>query len=223
MKRKSCLAALLFVIAAALVSCGGNEVTTPSEISSTQAEPEVLTLPSQLECGLTVDSLFQYSGLNPDCNEEEEEDIASLQITNTTGKYVEHAQLHAVLTDGTKLQFVLQDIPADGVVYAFDTANAVCATGQEIAQLDAEIAFGEEASRMEDSVQIRETEMQIELTNISSTDLEGLTVTYHNMLDGIMFGGTAYSQEADIPAGESTILDAWECYMGGVQTVCVSQ
>ena len=228
MKTKICSAVLAFAAAAALAACGGAAAPAPQSpaqpaASASQAEPEFIALPARMECGLTVDALFQYSGLNPDCGDEENDDIASLQITNTTGKYVQTAHISVALPDGTVLNFVLQDIPADSVVYAFDTANTACAAGPEIAQLEAEVSFCEEASLMEAALTVTDTEMVVELGNKTNADLNGLTVTYHSMLDDIIFGGTAYTQQADIPAGQTTALEAWECYLGSVRTVRVAQ
>ena len=73
---------------------------------------------------LQVDSLFQYSGINPDCDGEMGDDIAALQVTNLSDRFVERAELTATLLDGTGLNFVITNVPAGQTVLAFAVDNA---------------------------------------------------------------------------------------------------
>ena len=61
---------------------------------------------------LQVDSLFQYSGINPDAQNAECEDVASIQMKNNSEQYLESAEISVELTDGSAYSFTVQDIPS---------------------------------------------------------------------------------------------------------------
>ena len=84
------------------------EQTAPTEPPETIPE----LFPMELEGGcLTVHSLFPYSGMNPDAGLEFGENIAGLQLTNTSDEHISLAELTAVLDDGTELCFRVEDLP----------------------------------------------------------------------------------------------------------------
>ena len=90
----------------------------------TDAADEGLAFPYLLEEEqIQVDSLFQYSGINPDAENAECEDVAAIQMKNNSEQYLESAEVSVELSDGTAYSFVVQDIPAGKSVIAFESGN----------------------------------------------------------------------------------------------------
>ena len=77
------------------------EETEPSEETDTGLEFPYLLDDDKIQ----IDSLFQYSGINMDAQNEECEDVASLQLKNNSDQYLEKAEISVELTDGTAFSF----------------------------------------------------------------------------------------------------------------------
>lgn len=109
------------------------EETEPSEETDTGLEFPYLLDDDKIQ----IDSLFQYSGINMDAQNEECEDVASLQLKNNSDQYLEKAEISVELTDGTAFSFEVEDIPAGKSVMAFDTANTAYDGKTGVALIDA--------------------------------------------------------------------------------------
>lgn len=148
-------AALLAVIALAAVifsAAGGrpseNGEGTGSASSSPLAFP--YTLP---EDGLEINALFSSGIMNPDGGNMPVEGLASLEVTNTSGRYLTGAAFTVTLEDGTVLRFQVNDLPAGERVIAFSTDNAVY-DGAACAAIAAETEFADGGQLMEGSVSV---------------------------------------------------------------------
>ena len=102
--------------------------TQPAETRPAETEPEQTVAPTEapeifpvlLEDGmLTVQSMFQFSGMNPDADLQFGENIAGLQLVNTSDRHLTVAELAAVLEDGTILSFRAEDVAPGMTVMAF--------------------------------------------------------------------------------------------------------
>ena len=172
---------------------------------------------------IQVDSLFQYSGVNPDAQNEECEDVASLQLKNNSDQYLESAEISVELTDVTAFSFEAEDVPAGKSVMAFDTANAAYDGKTGVAFIDAATTYSSDAGLKETEVKITSDDNGIQLENISGEALENLKVKYHCILDDMYFGGISGEAEiAGLAAGETTTVDTSESILGDAEVVSVT-
>lgn len=176
------------------------------------------------EDSLSVTSLFQYSGDNPDCGGQAGEEIASLAVTNQSENHLASAKLTAKLADGTNRVFQLTDIPAGQTVWVFAQDNGSFASSNTCKELKCEASFAEEPPFLADQVAVEAEGISVTLTNLTDEDLAGLTVYCHCLFDGTYFGGLTYAYPVDgIPAGESVTIQAEECYLGEAAVVRVTR
>lgn len=169
---------------------------------------------------LEIESVFQYSGMNPDCNEEEGEDIGAIQLKNCSDKYLESAELTVTTTEGQEYTFIVENLPAGSSVMAFEVANKELPTLVNVTQIDANTSYSDQASLHEDAVSVATDELGITLNNISAEAIQNMTVIYHCVLDDIYFGGKSYQKQVEsLGVGESTIISADECYIGEAAVV----
>lgn len=162
-----------------------------------------------------MDSLFQFTGTNPDCNNEECEDTGAIQLKNCSEKYLQYADIKVELSDETKLEFHVEDIPSEQSVLAFEVKNQSYDGQAKIIKITAKTSYMENASRKEDAVSIAGDVSGIHITNISSEELKNMVIKYHCYMDDIFFGGTAYEGFVEsLAAGEEIVLETPECYLG---------
>ena len=172
---------------------------------------------------LQVDSLFQYSGINPDAQNAECEDVASIQMKNNSEQYLESAEISVELTDGSAYSFTVQDIPAGKTVMAFDTANASYDGKIGVAFIDAKTSYSSDTGVKEDTVKITSDDNGIQLENISGNALADLKIKYHCILDDMYFGGISSETEVDgIDAGESIVVDTSDSILGDAEIVSIT-
>lgn len=139
------------------------EETEPSEETDTGLEFPYLLDDDKIQ----IDSLFQYSGINMDAQNEECEDVASLQLKNNSDQYLEKAEISVELTDGTAFSFEVEDIPAGKAVMAFDTANTAYDGKTGVALIDATTTYSSDAGLKETDVKITSCDNGVQLENIS--------------------------------------------------------
>ena len=192
--------------------------TVPAEPTE---EPLPELFPMELD-GLTVHAMFPYSGMNPDAGLEFGEEIAGLQVTNTSDRHLELAELTAVLDDGTELIFRVEELPAGMSAMIFEPENRTLPEGWRCAELDGFAEFREEDPIPSGLVTVSAEGIAITVQNVSGVDLTDLRVICHGLLDGSCFGGTIYTYEIpSLSAGESTVIQAVDCILGMAQAVRV--
>ena len=194
------------------------EQTIPSAPSETIPE----LFPMELEGGrLTVHSLFPYSGMNPDAALAFGEDIAGLQLTNTSDEHMALAELTAVLADGTELCFRVEDLPPGMSAMVFDPAQNALAGDLHCVDLYGFAEFEEDPMQPE-LVAVSVDGIAVTLYNVSGRDLTDLRVACHGLLDGSCFGGITYIYDvASLPAGAVTVIHAVDCILGEARVVRV--
>lgn len=169
---------------------------------------------------LEIESVFQYSGMNPDCNEEEGENVGAIQLKNCSDKYLESAELTVTTADNQIYNFTLENIPAGSSAMAFDVTNKELAAIAAVTQIDAKTTYSEQTSIHEDAVSIATDESGITLNNISAEAIQNMTVVYHCIMDEVHFGGKSYQKQVELlGVGESTFVSADECYFGEAAVV----
>lgn len=196
--------------------------STPPGGDEEPPAPTGLSFPYALENGgLTVGSLFQSTIFNPDCGGASGEDIASLEFTNSSGRYLVRCEFTAVTVDGAEYHFLARDIPAGQTVDAFETSNASLDSNVKWASITCTADF-EDAVYTPAGLDIRVEDTQVTLTNNGSESLTNYVVHCHCSLDGNYFGGTTYSYPIEtLAAGETITVSADDCYLGEAAVVRV--
>lgn len=172
---------------------------------------------------IQVDSLFQYSGINSDAQNEECEDVASLQLKNNSDQYLEKAEISVELTDGTAFSFEAEDVPAGKSVMAFDTANAAYDGKIGVAFIAAATTYSSDAGLKETDVKITSDDNGVQMENISGDTLENMKIKYHCVLDDMYFGGISSETEiSGLAAGETATVDTSESILGDAEVVSIT-
>lgn len=230
MKKKNILilGALLILILLISLGCGKNEqkkgnVETSdkneqSEGSEDIVEIDKIEFPYESEDGkIKIDSLFQFTGFNPDCQNEEGENIAGIQLTNISSQHLTKAAIVMHLEDGALLEFDVWDVPAGRNVLAFSKQNISIENSQNCKKIVCETSL-EDETPLKLKYVVDGTEITV--TNMSGVDLTGVKVYCHNVLEETYFGGTTYCYEINLlKNGQSTVVDAFDCIMGETDVV----
>ena len=190
----------------------------------TEETDEGLAFPYLLEEEqIQVDSLFQYSGINPDAENAECEDVAAIQMKNNSEQYLESAEVSVELTDGTAYSFVVQDIPAGKSVIAFESGNTSYDGKTGVAFIEAKTTYSSEAGVKEDEVKVTSDDNGVQISNISGDAIGTMKVKYHCVMDDMYFGGISSETEVDgLAAGESTAVDTSESILGDADVVSIT-
>ena len=190
----------------------------------TEETDEGLAFPYLLEEEqIQVDSLFQYSGINPDAENAECEDVAAIQMKNNSEQYLESAEVSVELSDGTAYSFVVQDIPAGKSVIVFESGNTSYDGKTGVAFIEAKTSYSSEAGVKEDEVKVTSDDNGVQISNISGDAIGTMKVKYHCVMDDMYFGGISSETEVDgLAAGESTAVDTSESILGDADVVSIT-
>ncbi len=163
---------------------------------------------------LKLGSLYTSTIPNPDGGNVMAENIASLEVENTAQRYLVKAQLKAYMSDGTTIDFTVQELPAGAVAEIFDPENRALPAGVTCQRID---CISEEYI---DPPQLPEglwVEGDI-VANAGQATLENIVVVYRCDLGEQFFGGIAYTYEIEsLEPGQSLQIMNDELF--GVVTV----
>lgn len=195
----------------------------------TEEEPTTVShglgLPYGLDDGsLTVLSLFPSAVSNPDCGEEMGEDLASLEIQNTSGRHLTRAEIDILLMTGESLHFVIEDLPAGMNVWAFDTSNQSIAEDAVCSEITCTAEYEAETPLVPDVLEITAEESLVTVTNLTAEDIPDAEIAFRCLFDDLLYyGGRTWTYATGpIPAGGSVTLEVYECYLGTAEAVRVS-
>jgi hypothetical protein len=205
--------------------------TQPAGTRPAETEPEQTVAPTEapeifpvlLEDGmLTVQSMFQFSGMNPDADLQFGENIAGLQLVNTSDRHLTVAELAAVLEDGTILSFRAEDVAPGMTVMAFSLEHGSVEDPDRCVEVYGYAEFEEGDPLRSDLVEIQVEGVEITVKNVSGMDLTNLDIICHGLLDGSAFGGSAYTYRiTSLASGGSTTVYAMDCILGMTQVTRV--
>ena len=205
--------------------------TQPAGTRPAETEPEQTVAPTEapeifpvlLEDGmLTVQSMFQFSGMNPDADLQFGENIAGLQLVNTSDRHLTVAELAAVLEDGTILSFRAEDVAPGMTVMAFSLEHGSVEDPDRCVEVYGYAEFEEDDPLRSDLVEIQVEGVEITVKNVSGMDLTNLDIICHGLLDGSAFGGRAYTYRiTSLASGGSTTVYALDCILGMTQVTRV--
>lgn len=181
--------------------------------------------PYKLEEGkISIDSVFQFTGFNPDNENMEGENIAALTVVNQSEQHLTFAQFTVKLADGAELAFEITDLPAGQKAMIFEKENQIYELDDVCREITDTAEFEDASPVMADKLSVEVQETAVTLTNHSEEDLSNLLLHCHCVIDDAYFGGLTYTYPiASIPAGQSASVDAVDCYLGQAAVVRVSQ
>lgn len=236
-KRINLAAALLLCI---LTACSGarQDADKMSEAGQTEengqentgtespANKKTAEVPCELDDGqLFLNSLFQSSIDNPDCQEKSGENIASIELQNQSGQFLAEADIEIHLSDGTVFHFVVEDLPAETTVMAFETANQELPENPQIEEILCKTDYESAMSLMSDQLMVQSDGTDVVISNTSDENLENLQIGFHCRFNEKMYyGGKTYVYSVEsLPAGSEISLNVVECYMGSAEPVRICQ
>lgn len=181
-----------------------------------------IVFPVSLDAGnIEIESLFQFSGVNPDAGSRKATDVASIVLRNTSSKYLSEATVNAMLGNGIELTFVVSEIPAGAAVMAFSVDNDSLLETDICTSITVNAVFADTSGM--DGVEISVEGTTVTITNVSPEDLNEIDVYYRDVLSDKYFGGLAYSIDINhLSAGESTTFTAERSLLGVIDVVRVA-
>lgn len=180
-------------------------------------EPEKFDFPVALDSDkLQLGSVFEYTGMNPDCEEVYGEEIGAIQLKNVSGSYLKSAAVTVTLSNGDVLKYLAQEVPADMEIMAFDTANTVYDDTYRVEDIQVDVEYGESADSKMVTWSVSGSEITVE--NKSDQEMKNVTIYYHCVIDDLGYGGKAYEMSVEkLQPGEAvTVTDSY-CYVGDVK------
>lgn len=228
-KKQGIVALLAIVVLVLGVLLWTNRTTENGPVTEQNQPGNNETLPSILPCKIENDklevvSLFQFSGSNPDCNDEDGENIAGLTVTNLSSEHLSEAEITAYLSNGENIKFIVKDLPAGKTVNVFSNENISYDLKDHCTTISSQAKFDKQTPLMTDQLSIEVNETTIQITNISNQDLTNLNIICHTLFEDAYFGGTTYTYPIDnLSANETVTIEANECYLGQAEVVRVSE
>ena len=195
------------------------------ELSQSEEEKEQgLQFPQLVgDDSIEILSLSQFSGFNPDCGNEDGDDIATIQVTNVTDQYLKEADIALIMVDGSQLNFKVTDIPAGKSAMVFSSDNNSIDLDAVCKEIICQPVFAQNANLLEDKLDFYVEGTQITLVNTSEESLDNLIVYCHGALDEEYFGGITYKYDVEtLAAGASAVVDAYDCLLGETAVVRIS-
>lgn len=200
-----------------------SEETAVTENGNTGYDPEkIVKFPALLDEGnIEIESLFPFSGVNPDAENQDATDVASIVLRNTSGQYLSEATVHAALDSGATLTFTVTELPAGTSAMAFSVDNDGLLSADICTDIAVEAVFGENPD--DDYFDISVVGMTVTVTNTSPEDLNEIDVYYRDVFHDKYFGGMTYRYKIEnLPAGESTAFTAEESLLGVIDVVRIA-
>lgn len=198
--------------------------TVPTQTTAPQngaMEGEPIALPYTLADGkLEVGSLFQSSGINPDCGNQEGDSIATIELTNNASLMLSRADITVTLADGTELCFRVTDLPAGATAMAFSADNISLADDAVCVGITCDADWAEKVRTIPEGLDVSAEGMMVTITNNTAQDIPELIICCRTPFGEAYFGGKAYEYKInDLPANGSTTVLAADCIMGLAEVV----
>lgn len=194
--------------------------TDKEKVSETLAEEVVF--PISLDQGkLSVDSLFQTAGINPDSGNAEGTEIASIVLKNVSEEYLVKADVRMTLVDGSEMKYIVSDLPAGKAAMAFSVDNSSLASDAQCVEVVCDAIYRETPIE-ENKVLVDVDGIDIQVTNTGNETISKVVLYCHNSLEEEYFGGTSYVYAvSDLKSNESVAIQAVDCILGMAEVVLV--
>lgn len=169
---------------------------------------------------LTVQSIFQSSIDNPDCQDEYGDDIASLEIINNSDELLEEADI-TVETDEKTLTFHIEYLPSHETMWVFESNNETITLDEAYFNITVDSKYTDqtlETEKLDVTVETYQTEVAVK--NKTTQDIKDISLTFHTKFEEILYGGKTYNYQInELKANESVKVDVIEAYLGTPETV----
>ena len=238
----------LFVVPQVFHRFGGNDAEMPNQVETEAAtnpgaseeDPAVdpggdnndettesidaVTFPLIIEEGkLEIESIIQYDGLNPDCGNQEGNDIAAITVRNVSDVYLKSAEISMTTNDGNILTFAITDLPAGKTVFAFSQENTSVNADAVYGDVICQASFDADTNMSQDRVSVSVDGTVITLQNETNESLSNIVVYCHSTLGDQFFGGITYTYSIEtLPANGSAEVDALDCILGLAEVVRIT-
>lgn len=185
---------------------------------------DAVTFPLIIEEGkLEIESIIQYDGLNPDCGNQEGNDIAAITVRNVSDVYLKSAEISMTTNDGNILTFAITDLPAGKTVFAFSQENTSVIADAVYGDVICQASFDADANMSQDQVSVSVDGTVITLQNETNESLSNIVVYCHSTLGDQFFGGITYTYSIEtLPANGSSEVDALDCILGLAEVVRIT-
>lgn len=172
---------------------------------------------------LEIESLFQFDGINPDSENEEGTDIASIMIKNVSNSHLVRADIEVMPIDGEAVKFVVTELPAGESAMAFSVENLSVTEGTAYESISCEAVYEESKTSEEIPVTTSIEDSIITLKNTTEEEISQLTIYYREPFDDAYFGGIAKECVVEnISANESVDVKAEDSILGVIEIVRLS-
>lgn len=199
------------------------DMNPTSESQSTMQETQSkVEFPCDLDAGkIQIDSLFQFSGVNPDAQNQNATDVSAIVISNASGQYLREATIIATLATGRELCFKVTDLPAGSNAMIFSVDNTPLLETDVCTAITIETFF--EEMPVFNNIEVSVDGMMVTIANTSSVNAEGIAIYYHDVFGDKYFGGKTYIHNIEhLSAGESITIAAEETLLGMIEVVYVA-
>lgn len=183
-----------------------------------------VAFPLTLEDGmLEIENAFQFVGFNPDCGNQEGDDIASITVKNTSDTFLERADITLTAENGQVLHFSVTCLPAGKTAMAFSQENASAETDAAYGNITCEAVFDTDASMNDDKISVSVDGSRITLRNKTGKEIKELVVYCRCTLGDQYFGGITYTYTVNnlSPYGIAEV-DAVDCILGMAEVVRIT-
>ncbi len=205
-------------------SASFSEAESPEEIDNGVAGDIAIDNTEILESEyLVLSSLYTSTIKNPDCDNTYQEEIPTIEVTNTSGQYLLEAAFSAEMSDGSELTFLLKDLPAGETAEIFDSENHSLESGVTCIQISCTSEKYLEGSALPEGLTIEASGSDAIITNNSGEALSGATVVYRCSMGEQYLGGVSYETSIDILDAGASYQVSDENLMGEVRVVRVYQ
>ncbi|MBP3664301.1 MAG: hypothetical protein J6J03_03990 [Tyzzerella sp.] len=214
----------LFVMPQVLYKLGNADAGLSNQSENSDVIAESIEFPLILEDGkLEIESVIQYDGLNPDCSNQEGNNIAAITVRNLTDTYLESAEIAITSGSGNIITFVITDLPSGETAFVFSQENESVEADEVYGDVICEAVFDENASMNEEQISVSVEDTVITLQNKTNENLSNIVVYCHSTLGDQYFGGITYTYTIQsLPANGSEEVDAVDCILGLADVVRVT-
>lgn len=180
--------------------------------------------PLMLEDGkLEIESLFQFDGINPDCGNQEQDEIATLMVKNTSDIFLTEANIQLEMNDGTRISFVATNLPAGKSAMVFSSENISIGKDVVCTNVSCQALWGETIVPMPEEIDVSVDGITVTLTNQTGQDIPELTVYCHSLIGEEFFGGITYAYKVEnLSANDTVVIETPECIMGLAEVVRIA-
>lgn len=215
---------ILTVIAIVIVKSSNDASKAGSGEESTESAEDLglkeQIFPCDVGDGVLVESLFRFTGMNPDCENQDGENIIAITVKNTSDKYLSSAEIEMTSNDGKQVHFTITNLPAGKTAMAFSRENESFESEIICSDITGEAFFDAEASMNDDKISVSVNGMHVILQSNIDEELEDIVVYCHSILDDQYFGGITYTYTVNkLPAYGTVELDAVDCITGLAEIV----